>query len=126
MTECSWSGELSIAWDLFAGDTVVLVAAGELDHGTAPRLVRALDELAERRATIVLLDLSALDFLDSTGLALAVAASNQASLKGRQFAIVCSRPAIARLFARTGLSRVLTIARTREDAFARLASHAPA
>jgi anti-sigma B factor antagonist len=51
---------------------VLLMLAGELDLATAPRLAAALAEVAGRDEGRVVLDLTHLSFMDSTGLSLIV------------------------------------------------------
>jgi anti-anti-sigma factor len=49
----------------FEGERTVMRLIGELDMSTAPEVIARFEELQERR---LLLDLSALTFMDSTGL----------------------------------------------------------
>ena len=55
--------------------TLIVAARGELDLGTAPDLEAALEEARTAGFERVVLDLSAVTFMDSTGIALVVAAS---------------------------------------------------
>ena len=68
------------------GGAVRLIVRGELDALTAPRLQAALDRLRDDH-TPVLLDLSEIGFVDSSGLAVLVAAKRQAQTNGWRFAI---------------------------------------
>src|ERR1700682_646404 len=60
-----------------AGDTAVVVAAGELDLHTAPRLSDALTEGESPGVKLVTVDLAGVTFIDSTGLRVLVACSRR-------------------------------------------------
>jgi anti-sigma B factor antagonist len=55
----------------------VVVALGEIDLAGAPRLGDALSDLIERGSRTVVLDLSAVEFLDSRGIRVIVQAHKQ-------------------------------------------------
>ena len=48
----------------------LLAVEGELDIATAPRMISALNEAFAELTTPLVVDLSSVDFMDSTGLAL--------------------------------------------------------
>jgi anti-sigma B factor antagonist len=76
----------------------LLAVEGELDIATAPRMIAALNEaFAELRLPLVV-DLSNVDFMDSTGLALLMNAYRRVRRRGQGFAIVCPRGPISRVF----------------------------
>ena len=71
---------------------------GELDIATAPRMMAALNEaIAEMDAPLVV-DLSGVVFMDSTGLALLMNARRRVTRLGQGFAIICPGGPIARVF----------------------------
>jgi stage II sporulation protein AA (anti-sigma F factor antagonist) len=83
-----------------------LTVRGELDLATAPALAEAV---AERRAAGVhrlLIDLSELEFIDSTGLRLLLDVSRLAGLELR---IVPGAPVVQRALELSGLATVLPI-----------------
>lgn len=88
------------------GGAVVVVPSGELDLAT----VQQLDETLRRqeRASLVILDLGQLSFMDSAGLALVVAHHHRAHQDGFEFRVGRGPDAIMRLFAMTGLERRIT------------------
>lgn len=89
------------------GETLVL--AGEIDFASAPALERALRDVERAMPRRVVLDLAALDFLDSTALHLLIEAQRRAENDGHEL-ILTHVPAHAqRLFALTGLGARLTI-----------------
>jgi anti-sigma B factor antagonist len=89
-----------------AGGEHVLRPAGELDIATAPSLERALHEVATpgRR---VLLDLSGLQFMDSTGLRVIVRAANAARKDGWELRLRQGPPPVRRVFELSGLGAAL-------------------
>ena len=66
---------------------VRVTLTGELDVATAPRLADALDEVAEP-TTRVILDMSGLTFMDSSGLQAIVSARARVADAGRRLALV--------------------------------------
>lgn len=100
-------------------DGVRLILTGELDLATVPRLSAALHR-AQADARRVVLDLSALDFIDCSGGHLIVAADHSARGAGGQLVVVRGSAAVARFFTLTGLEPTLELfedppARARKD-----------
>lgn len=75
---------------------VRVLARGELDMHTAPDVTDALATAEASGPDSVVLDLSGITFIDSTGLRLIVAASVRSSEHGGQLSIVPS-PAVDRV-----------------------------
>lgn len=91
------------------GDWTVVAVAGEVDVATAPRLRKeALAVLGEGHERVVL-DLEAVDFLDSTGLGVLIGVLRRINATGGELRLVCSTPRILDLFALTGLDRVFDL-----------------
>jgi anti-anti-sigma factor len=61
------------------GDTARLTLAGELDMATAPRLEEAVAGVLARGARRLIVDLSGLAFVDSSGLRLFIAMNDRAA-----------------------------------------------
>jgi anti-anti-sigma factor len=79
------------------GDRTVLAVHGELDLATVDGVRARLDALrAERRA--VVLDLDALDFMDSTGIRLVLQAAQDGAQTGWDFRITRGSYAVRRVF----------------------------
>ncbi len=89
----------------------VVTAAGEVDVSTAPEL-RAMLQDASEGAIVV--DLSQVTFLDSTGLGVLVAASKRGDVR-----LVVTRPQITKVLEVTGLSEVFSVFSTVEEAIAK-------
>ena len=81
------------------GDVAVVALQGELDVAGAGLLEHELDRiLADHAPAALVLDLSGLDFMDSTGLRLVVLADQRASDEGRAFAVVRGIEDVHRVF----------------------------
>lgn len=80
---------------------------GELDLACVGDLREQLDCVESRRWAILTVDLTALEFMDSTGLCALIHASKSARLDGRTLRIVNPRASVKRVFEVTGLTRLL-------------------
>jgi anti-sigma B factor antagonist len=97
---------LDIEEERSGGSDARLRLAGELDLGTAPALRERLDGLTgDGRA--VRIDLSGLDFMDSTGVSLLIAASQQARDDGWRLELVRPQGEAWRVIELTGIADVL-------------------
>ena len=70
------------------GGAVRLAPRGELDLDTGFRLERAIKAVEEESPEVIIVDLRALDLLDSTGLAKLVAAHRRGAAGGWRVAVV--------------------------------------
>ena len=73
------------------GATQLLRINGELDLGTVPVLARHLDEQLENKPTTLTLDLSALTFMDSSGLRLLIELNERAARETWDLTLIPSR-----------------------------------
>jgi anti-sigma B factor antagonist len=80
-----------------------VVLRGELDLSTVGKVQEALAQVEADAPQTVVLDLSKLTFLDSTGLRCVVTADDHAKEHGRRFVIVRGPDAVQRVFAITRL-----------------------
>jgi anti-sigma B factor antagonist len=100
----------------------LLEAFGELDLATAPRLCALLDEARHERVRRLVVDLTGVDFCDSTGLRALMAASTELRHAGGRLAVVVLPDgAVARLFDVTGIRESLPTHDTQGEALASLA-----
>ena len=76
----------------------LLSVEGELDIATAPRMITALNEAFAELNLPLVVDLSSVGFMDSTGLALLMNAHRRVKRRGQRFAIVCPRGPVSRVF----------------------------
>jgi anti-anti-sigma factor len=70
---------------------------GELDLSTSVRLREELDRLEDNPPSVIVLDLRAVDFMDSSGLQLILGADARARASGRRVQIIAS-PRVERVF----------------------------
>jgi anti-sigma B factor antagonist len=102
----------------------LLTVEGELDIATASRMIASLNEaIAEVEAPLVV-DLTEVVFMDSTGLALLMNARRRMVRLGHGFAIICPKGPIARVFEIADMVQSLRVCPDRESA--RLAATEPA
>jgi anti-sigma B factor antagonist len=87
------------------GDRLILVH-GELDIATAPRLAGLLTRLRERRHPVVL-DLSEVAFMDSSGLNVLLDAHAHSRRDGWSFRIRRASPRVARIARLAGADELL-------------------
>lgn len=103
----------------------VVTVAGELDLLTIRVLREALDELVATGATDVVVDLSGLTFIDSSGLGTLVRAKRRLRVLRGSVALVCQEGPVLRLLALTGLRHVLRVFDTVEAAVADVEGSSP-
>jgi anti-sigma B factor antagonist len=96
--------------------THVVSPRGEIDALTAPKLGSRLFGLAEDGKRGVVVDLSGVTFMDSTGIGVLVNALRHFSLRSGRMVLVCPSDRILRPFQVTGLVGHLTIFDSREKA----------
>jgi anti-sigma B factor antagonist len=102
----------------------LLAVEGEIDIVTAPRMIAALNEALADMESPLVVDLSNVVFMDSTGLALLMNARRRAVRNGQGFAIACPSGPISRLFEIADMVESLHVRPDRESA--RLAASKPA
>lgn len=86
---------------------VQLVLRGELDLSTVQKVEEELATVEASGEKVVVLDLSGLTFLDSTGLRLMVTADQRAQKDGRRLVIVKGPETVQRVFSITKLDETL-------------------
>ena len=100
------------------GGWSVLLVGGEVDVATAPRLREQLIALVNDGRHHLVIDLEAVDFIDSTGLGVLIGALKRVRTQGGELALVCTERRILKVFEITGLDRVFRIGGTVEEAMA--------
>lgn len=94
---------------------VVVIVEGELDMNTAPLLERELEAAIAIPTAGVVLDLSACEFIDSTGIALIVRAWQQLADEDR-FSLCGVGDQVKRVLDITGLESAIPTHPSREEA----------
>ena len=91
------------------GASVHATLIGELDISTAGRLEETLGRVEADGPALVVLDLSGLDFMDSTGLRLLIEADMRAREAGRRLVVVQGNEMVQRVLHLTRLDERLEI-----------------
>ena len=101
-----------------APDRAILAFHGEFDLVGVPLLERELEREAVRSAAAVVLDLSELEFMDSTGLRSLLSAQAGAGERDQGFAVTQSSEQVSRLLSMTGVAAQLQIIASADAALA--------
>ncbi|MEA2133559.1 MAG: anti-sigma factor antagonist [Solirubrobacteraceae bacterium] len=101
---------------------LLVTASGELDLAAAPRLATVLSIATAGAEPCVVLDLTAVDFIDSTALGAIMHASTEAEAVGKQMLVVALDGPVRRLLEITNLTGRFRVYPSREDALAALAA----
>ena len=99
------------------GESVVLSVQGEIDLYTVPRLRQELARvLTDGGPVRLVVDLSGVDFCDSTGVNALLAAHRQAQDTGGDLELAAPRPAVRKILQVTGLETVFTVTESPSEA----------
>jgi anti-sigma B factor antagonist len=85
----------------------ILKLEGELDIATAPRLQEEIDRLEEGQPSELVIDLSGLNFIDSTGLRLLLETNDRARTHGMKLRFLRGSEPVTRLLSLTGVDERL-------------------
>jgi anti-sigma B factor antagonist len=102
-------GTDTVAWAIVPLD-------GEIDLSSAPAARAKIGRVTHSQPAFVILDLSRLDFVDSTGLGVFVGALRRIRAEGGELRLAGATPSIRRVFGVTGLDRVFDLFPTVEAA----------
>ena len=97
-------------------ETQIFELKGSLDIATSPTVRAALLDAAERGQHRLIVDLSGLDFIDSTGLGALIGSQRRAKENGGEVRLVAREGQILRLLRITGLLTVFGVFHTLDDA----------
>lgn len=98
------------------GGTLIFKLRGSLDLATAPTVRAALSDATDKGSNHLIVDLTQLEFLDSTGLGVLIGAHRRAAERGGSLRLCVSDGPIARLLNITGLIAVFSVYHSVEDA----------
>ena len=115
----STSGEsrrIQLTGETFDPSGLVITVGGELDIATAPALRARLEAAIEAGTHRLVIDLSAITFLDSVALATIVHAKKQLPEGGMMALVVDPASYVMLVFESGGLPQVLDLVETREQA----------
>jgi anti-sigma B factor antagonist len=100
------------------GDRTVVHLGGEIDVYTAPLVREKLDEQIQAGRTDLVVDLTEVSFLDSTGLGVLVGRLKLARTRGGSMRLVGTDDRVLKVFSITGLDKVFEIHADVESALA--------
>ncbi|WP_299056826.1 STAS domain-containing protein [uncultured Nocardioides sp.] len=100
--------ELTLETRDLGGRTVVVVG-GEVDVYTAPELRDCLTDLVGSGHRHLVVDMTGVGFLDSTGLGVLVGGLKKVRAEDGSLELVCNSQRLLRIFSITGLASVFTI-----------------
>ncbi|MEC3918442.1 STAS domain-containing protein [Nocardia sp. CDC160] len=99
-------------------EATVLTVAGDVDLATAPALENAIDAALSPKPDALIIDLTAVSFLASAGMAVLVGAHKRAG--ATRIAVVADGPATSRQLKVTSLDQVFALHPTLDEALASL------
>ena len=98
--------------------THIIAVSGEIHVSTAPDFSRLLNDAIGRGKTAVVLDLSDVEFIDSTGLSVLLNGLRRVTRAHGRMALIVTNPTVLRLFQITRLDSTFDIAGSRAGALA--------
>lgn len=111
--------EINIGMD---GDIVIMDLNGDLVASTAEELKMQVSKLTEKNFNFILMEMSKVNFMDSSGLGACMAVHK--ALLERKGALVCARPseAVDKVFRITRANQKMNISATKQDGISILMS----
>jgi anti-sigma B factor antagonist len=88
-----------------------IVLTGELDVSTVPAFNKRMSELRHQGFHSMVLDLSGVSFMDSTGLSAILVSEMHARMRGQRFKVIEGPRHVNELFRLTGVDNFLEIVR---------------
>ena len=116
----STSSDFHLSQESIDARTHVINVRGEIHVSTAPEFSECLNQALADGKTAVVLDLSDVEFIDSTGLSVLLNGLRRVIRRQGSLALACSNPTVLRLFQITRLDATFDIQPTREQALARV------
>jgi len=104
----------------FADD--VIVVGKSLDASTSKRFARSMTRWLERGNRECIIDMSAIEAVDSSGFGSLIAAVRKVEEAGGATTVVCTNPTVRRLFEVAGVTRLVPVVLRIEDARALLSA----
>jgi anti-sigma B factor antagonist len=96
----------------------VIRVSGEIHVSTAPEFAQRLSAAIDSGKTAIVLDMSGVEFIDSTGLSVLLNGLRLVTQMHGRLAIVCANPTVLRLFQITSLHETFDIFPDRPQAVA--------
>lgn len=111
--------DFDVSIEEHTGAYSVVVVSGEVDLHTAPKVQYAIERAAgDEGASAVVVDMSAISFIDSTALSMFTRARRSLEERGKSLRIAKPSEAVERIFSVTGFRDYFDIFPSREEAVA--------
>jgi anti-anti-sigma factor len=114
------SPQFELSEEQFDADTRVISVTGEIHVTTAPEFSTRLNDAIAAGARGVVIDMSGVEFIDSTGLSVLLNGLRRVTRASGTLSLVVSNPTVLRLFEITKLDSTFDIQPTREAALAQV------
>lgn len=114
--------ELDISTEQAGPGATVIALTGEVDLYTCPEFKQELLRVIADGATLVVVDLTGTTFVDSTALGVFIRGVERLRAEGGRLVVVCVDPNLTKIFEVTGLDRIFSIYRSRQEALAQVPS----
>jgi len=98
----------------------VIALSGEVDVYTSPRVKQEVVDLLNAGTTRLIVDLSGVEYLDSTGLGVLIGGLKRARERDGDLKLVCDNLRILRIFEITGLTKIFDIHRSQAEALEKI------
>ena len=109
-------GNSSFSYEMLEGEALVVSIAGEIDHHGAVGVRSDIDELIfEKRPKKLILDLSAVSFMDSSGLGLIMGRYSLMKDLGGKLVLKDPTLAVMRILSLAGMERLIKIEKTDKE-----------
>jgi anti-sigma B factor antagonist len=93
-----------------------IILEGEVDVYTSPQLKQQLIDIYESGAKQVIVDLSKVEYIDSSALGVIIGGLKRMREVGGNMSLICPNPRVRRVFEITGLDKIFDIYNSSEDA----------
>jgi anti-sigma B factor antagonist len=100
--------------------TLLIAVKGEIHSTTAPEFSERLNDAIARGNTSVVLDLTSVEFIDSTGLSVLLNGLRRLTRVRGRMVIACANPTVLRLFEITRLDATFEILASCDEAIERV------
>ncbi|HEY3331363.1 MAG TPA: STAS domain-containing protein [Capsulimonadaceae bacterium] len=115
-------GTFGLRTEVGEGGLPVIYVSGDLDTQSAPLLRKALWDLLLNGSQVILLQIDGVEYVDSSGLGILVAALRYANEISGTVAIACPKPRVSRVLRITGLDKIFSVYADEQEARRALAT----
>jgi anti-sigma B factor antagonist len=113
----SCTGDLDVSLTRPYPDTAVLAVSGEIDTLTSPEFTAATDDLLTASGDVLVMDLTEVRFLASSGLAVLISAAHRAEDRGIRLRLVVPNRTVRRPLEITGTAALFDLHADVESAY---------